>query len=167
MGGALSCCSEPASNRKTRKSTKKPLIPKKAMPKREKKLNKPVVMCGNLEKQTVKESTFEELCDMLDEEVDEKNMSEKEIAKTKRRLSQMAEKRQSRTSIVARRESQLGANIENMLQQRDTGRRTSRLSINSAPILPPRENSDSEAPNNDNLNALFGKIHKKRAKKGL
>ena len=52
---------------------------------------------------------------MLDEEVDEKNMSEREIAQTKRRLSQMAEKRQSRTSIVAKRESQLGANIENLL----------------------------------------------------
>ena len=50
-------------------------------------MNKPVVMCGNLEKQAVKESSFEELCDLLDEEVDEKNMTKKELAQTKRRLS--------------------------------------------------------------------------------
>ena len=50
-------------------------------------------------------------------------------------------------------------------QQRDTGRRTSRLSINSGPPIIPQNNEKD--PPNDNLNALFGKIHKNRAKKGL
>ena len=67
-------------------------------------------MCGNLEKQAVKESSFEELCDLLDEEVDEKNMTKKELAQTKRRLS----KRASQIG-VQKRESQLGMNVESLL----------------------------------------------------
>ena len=71
-------------------------------------------MCGNLEKQAVKESSFEELCDLLDEEVDEKNMTKKELAQTKRRLSKRASQI-GNNSIVQKRESQLGMNVENYL----------------------------------------------------
>ena len=69
-------------------------------------------MCGNLEKQAVKESSFEELCDLLDEEVDEKNMTKKELAQTKRRLSKKASQIDS---LVQKRESQLGMTVESLL----------------------------------------------------
>merc|ERR1712062_318073 len=112
MGACVSCCSDPAVAKKSKKKSE-PLKKQIVRPKKEKNLVKPVVMCGNLEKQAVKESTFEELCDILDEEVDEKNMSEREIVKTKRRLSKLADKRNSQ--IALKRNSQISVNVENIL----------------------------------------------------
>ncbi|CBY34930.1 unnamed protein product [Oikopleura dioica] len=162
MGICASACSDPAE----KKNSKKKTAQKKSLRKSaDKKLNKPVVMCGNLEKQAVKESSFEELCDLLDEEVDEKNMTKKELEKTKRRLSKRASQIGG-NPIVQKRESKLGMSVENLLTNRDTSRRTSRLSLSAAPISL-SENNTSSQEEKPELDKLFGKIQKNRQKKGF